>query len=79
MWLSVLSVLVSLQAAGVCHRHWSRTGAALRLEGWLAAHTPLLTNNLYFLLQCSHIKPRVTLDASPHKRAIYSLSYNPKR
>ena len=34
---------------------------------------------LVFWLQHSHIQHRVSLDASPHKRAVYSLEYNSKR
>ena len=34
----------------------------------------------YFtILQSSHIEPRVSLDASPSKRPIYSIEYNHKR
>ena len=34
---------------------------------------------LLFWLQHSHIQHRVSLDASPHERAVYSLEYNSKR
>ena len=36
-------------------------------------------NGRLFCLQHSHIKHRLKLDASPHKRAVYSLEYNSKR
>lgn len=49
-------------------------------EPWsfVLAPAQLLIPSLFWL-QHSHIKQRVSLDASPHKRAIYSVEYNPKR
>lgn len=74
-------MLVSLSSSGVCCGDWHGTGLALRPEGGFA-HVSLADKWLIcvcFLVQFSHTKPRIALDASAHKRAVYSLSYNHER